>query len=1353
MTRTPQRWSLARSLLVLSLAGLAACAGKGDVNRTQPDRLDKTIFYNADGSPRLFYYRKTVVGVPPTTAFAFEGAMGELMKVRFDITENYLVGYRSYDYVLGAQNVNTGGANNRDTPLLIFKIGSHFDVKREYNPGTGEETNVISENTTDRSWNQRQYMRVEWGSNLAEMDGDPTDPMDFLATKKLEVGFDVGEGERALVNPDRPTLTRDYIDFATKEMRTPDYMACLKLFDSWDDEIGPWGCGQSEITYRNALMPVPTSSSFEPLAYPDREILRDDKGNPIRTVAGNNPCTANILKYFGGAASGADCDVASVDQFSKFGFFRIERSEYDRRVGATEEGRQYYATRWNIWQDSMKKDTDGKPVLINGKPVVLDYSARTTRTIPYYLNVEFPNDPSLREMAQMVVDDWDQAMRETVAALVLNEANGNGAVGMTEIKKKAATLPKIVVLKENGCSLDNVNAFVAANKDVRKLVEDQVSTETLDLESVTSANLTQACSVLAKVTEDRADDDADHPKFVWQRDGDLRYSFLYWVDRPQPGGPLGYGPSSADPETGEIISAAAYIYGAALDTYAQFAVDSVRLANSSLDPDDFLAGKTISDVLLETAKASKARLDEPLTSGARNLGLSRLRAQGKSSRDRVVKVGAGIDDQAIARVRGTPIEKLLLNDDVLPGMIRGYKPGDVAPADAFEQVMGNPWVSSQAREQQRARFQNLAGHHGCIYMADFADDAILGTAMDLDHMGLSGDAMFKELRARIFRGLADHEMGHTMGLRHNFAASTDALNYADDFWRIHETPPADPTKPPSEEWAKQGLAEYQYASVMDYGARFNSDIHGLGKYDTAAIRFGYGQLIDLMPKGAASYDTKLVNDIFFYDYTKLPQAVGGVDNIVSADTPVIPYFRYRDVLVDDYVKGKNLILPERPYKFCEDFFEGNLDCKTWDHGANQREIVDNVQQMYRNYYIFNAYKRGRTTWQVDDYLTRIATRYFNRYSEAFEFYFFLGDAFTDPDYADKPVTEEGGRGLGMPTIGDDLLMASMSGLNALGAVLQTPEPGPHCAVSTQPNVMIREFDEAACMKGQTLESIALPDAKPFFISLSDDFYYRITQSGSLYDKLEALFTLTSTESRFFRVTDADINGRSSINFFREFHDEMLKLLSGVIRDDSASYGGTMVNGVYQPTLVVDPRTFGTLGATPTPRGPVVVDTPVNKTIRYWALLLGLARLGSTWDATLDFQNHLVVSVKGSNDDQAWGSNITVREYTHPQTGVIYRAPVYPGVGNIGSGILDELAELTGSAGVRGTLSDKWGTYKDNPVPTWYTAKADLDAAAAGTDQKAYEDAQEIFTILDQMVAYRIDLISDIRSFRKQLLLP
>src|SRR6478609_3371152 len=146
--REPSKGSrtLPSSVLALPLTALllSACAGQGDVNRVQPDALDKSIFFNADGTPRKFYYRQTITGVPPTSGFNFEGMMGDLAKVRFQITEPALIGYRAYDYAVGSQNPTTGGDNNNDTPVLVYKILSHFDIKREYNPGTGEETNVIS---------------------------------------------------------------------------------------------------------------------------------------------------------------------------------------------------------------------------------------------------------------------------------------------------------------------------------------------------------------------------------------------------------------------------------------------------------------------------------------------------------------------------------------------------------------------------------------------------------------------------------------------------------------------------------------------------------------------------------------------------------------------------------------------------------------------------------------------------------------------------------------------------------------------------------------------------------------------------------------------------------------------------------------------------------------------------------------------------------------------------------------------------------------------------------------------------------------------------------------------------------
>ena len=1341
-----------RASLVLSwlAVGVAACAGQGDVDRTQPDAIDKSIFLEADGvTPRKFYYRKTTVAVPPTSSYSFDGLMGDMYKVRFEMPdEKLLIGYRAFDYAPGSANPSTGGDNNKDTPFLIFKITGHFDIKREYNPATGEETNVISENTSDRPWSERKYMRVDWSMNMAE--GTPgqmaTDPLYWFlpGAQTIPTGYYTGEGVEPLLNPHRPIVRSDYIDFVTKEMRTPEYSACLRLFDTFDDG-SPWSCGPAEIAYRHSLMPVPAVSEYQPLSYPDRQILRDTQGKPLRmayTDTATIPCTPQALAANG--LTGDDCTEASLDQFAKFGFFRTVRPTYDRQLGATEEGRQYFINRWNIWKETISKDSDGKPFLdANGNPIRIDPAQRETRTITYYMNPEFPNEPLLRAEAQRTIDDWDMAMRETVAGLRMTATQP--LPDLTAIKAMAQQqVPRIIELKENSCNLTNVMKFVGDNPDVRKQVEARDTGRVLDFDALEPANLLKACTALEVVTEARPNNDPK--KFVWQRNGDLRYSFLHWVDRPQVQGPLGYGPSSPDPETGEIISATAFIYGAALDTYTKFAVDSVRAANGQLDTDDLLSGKTISDVLAETSRVSQLRKGQKMTDEARAMVKARTQALGPTRDKRLIKVGAGIDDQPLAALKGSSLEKLLFNDDVLPAIIKGYRPGDIPPANVLEQAMTKPWLSKQASEARRSRFQTFA-NHGCVYMAEFADDAILGLALELDRQKVPQAELFNKLRALIFRGLTDHEIGHTVGLRHNFSASTDALNYSDEFWRVRETYP-------EQTWeSEHKLSEFGYASVMDYGARFNSDVHGLGKYDSAAVRFGYGQLMDTIPNAYESAFTGLRNSILLWDYSNLPLITGGSGTFSEAGTKVVAYKDFVDLWTDEFRNlatnhGAVRVYAERPYKFCGDEYEGNYDCKTWDLGANQREIIANVTNQFRNYYVFNAYKRGRTTWEIDNYLIRLEERYFNRYSQAFQFFFFYSD-FIDVDF------------------GADLFLASIDSLNALAAILQTPEPGLYCPTAYSPTVATfpvndrGALDPAVCLPGKVPVPLSLPDAKPFYIDFSDDYYYRITRAGSLYEKLEALLAITSTESRFFRIDDfADSAARFSINYYRFFRDEVVKLLSGVIRNDPSLYAATFdAENRYVPTPVVDLNVWGRVNA-PMPAymqpNAVHVATPVNKTVRYWALTLALSRLGSTWDTTLDFQNFLAIGVKGADDDFDLAPGTIVAEYAHPETGVIYRAPANTGGAraNIGKEIIDELTVLTGTAGTPGTIPLSYGSFSDGTLlPNWHTAKKAVDDAQATGNQAAYSNALSTFNFIKQLLAYRVDLVSDIRTIRKRLYLP
>ena len=64
--------------------------------------------------------------------------------------------------------------------------------------------------------------------------------------------------------------------------------------------------------------------------------------------------------------------------------------------------------------------------------------------------------------------------------------------------------------------------------------------------------------------------------------GDVCFSLLGWVNEPHRASPLGYGPSAADPVTGEIIAGTAFMYGAGVDTLAAYGTDIIRLLNGEI---------------------------------------------------------------------------------------------------------------------------------------------------------------------------------------------------------------------------------------------------------------------------------------------------------------------------------------------------------------------------------------------------------------------------------------------------------------------------------------------------------------------------------------------------------------------------------------------------------------------------------------------------------------------------------------------------------------------------------------------------------------------------------------------------
>lgn len=168
-------------VLVLAIATALATGGGGcsslpRVERVQTNLIDKSVF---EGD---WWYTRTVIDLDDDAAYAvgaagsgapWAGAMsnyditaqsGVIGRIRWVIDENYLYAYRGSEVIPGS-NADVDSPNFRGSPLAAYRIIGHVDVRQEYNPGTGEPTNVISE-STDRRWYDRQFLRVDWSQNL-----------------------------------------------------------------------------------------------------------------------------------------------------------------------------------------------------------------------------------------------------------------------------------------------------------------------------------------------------------------------------------------------------------------------------------------------------------------------------------------------------------------------------------------------------------------------------------------------------------------------------------------------------------------------------------------------------------------------------------------------------------------------------------------------------------------------------------------------------------------------------------------------------------------------------------------------------------------------------------------------------------------------------------------------------------------------------------------------------------------------------------------------------------------------------------------------------------------------------------
>ncbi|MBM4370885.1 MAG: hypothetical protein FJ098_04480, partial [Deltaproteobacteria bacterium] len=540
---------------------LAGCAqDMGEVDRTQQDMIRKQ---DLEGE---WYFRQTTLSTPYSSGYTFEGDTGKTERGIFEIQEDYVYFYRTYEFSLNSQQFGmkadvdmpllqwipeskpeytpdpyqardrkfaTGEALEtpagdtvpcgrragkheycqeqlangmaycghpasqafaqrtkdnalcvlptrlvfRGAPVAVFPVESHFDVRYEYNSGTGEKTNVLVENSSDLFWYEREFMRVDWGST------EVTNYSFSLGGLLEDIAIAVYEGDAAPKGSEF-RMFRDeedvpsYFDYVGKYV----FSAPVTFYEYYGYDIpicffypwyvgGVYECVSEQIDIRTAFMKVDTSDTYVPLAYDDHML-------------------------------------------DKFGYFRAERFWWDEHYDVTYSGLVRYVNRHDIWETWILK-ADGTP----------DYGAMTPKPVVYYLNEDFPREyvGQMKEMAK----EWSRPLEDIVRHY-----------------KGADAVP------EGGM-------FVVCE----------------NYSGTAQAAVDAGLPVLETVAPCR---DMDFAK----RHGDLRYSFVHSVNEPNGYGLLGYGPPSYDPLTGKIISGNAHVYTAVMLRYANYAADVV----------DYLAG-------------------------------------------------------------------------------------------------------------------------------------------------------------------------------------------------------------------------------------------------------------------------------------------------------------------------------------------------------------------------------------------------------------------------------------------------------------------------------------------------------------------------------------------------------------------------------------------------------------------------------------------------------------------------------------------------------------------------------------------------------------------------------------------
>lgn len=329
--------------------------------------------------------------------------------------------------------------------------------------------------------------------------------------------------------------------------------------------------------------------------------------------------------------------------------------------------------------------------------------------------------------------------------------------------------------------------------------------------------------------------------------GDIRYNFLNLVEDVA-NRLLGYGPSVANPETGEIIKAHTNMYKGTLESSAVYSYESLR---------DFEINKAKADL------AAKAKKDINLPRGILETNLVKdtpaliptlgLDARQRSAEQYVESLDGNIPypsrtkfmqaTKMLPNMRYKPMTASKEMRSKLSNFLEEHKVDTLGALTDKDQLELSKITSNLTSYEDQINALNEKGHYTSdkFNFQDLGKVSVSevntvkgvrdenGVLKPWDDLGADQKKQLTEiLVAHAYIPTLVHEIGHNLGLRHNFHGSHDKANYykKDDVRAL----------------GMKGAPAY--SSIMDYGYSDLNELSTFGPYDVAALRYSQNGIVE-----------------------------------------------------------------------------------------------------------------------------------------------------------------------------------------------------------------------------------------------------------------------------------------------------------------------------------------------------------------------------------------------------------------------------------------------------------------------------------------------------------------------------